>query len=170
MSENVSEEREVRIKRICTLILESQNKTIKEKDLLFLVQNDEDFFQEIISEVNSRFDQIGYELIRTTFMEEVYYLLATSGMDKNLTPQMYGILGLIFAFQKEFNRDLTLEEAHTIFNSQWQEITFLLDKGYLHEHMLRKVKYMVLTPIGKVIFKDVLSEISLDTILDELGV
>jgi len=103
-------------------------------------------------------------------MDEIYYLLASSGMDKNLTPQMYGILGLIFSFQKEFSRDLSLPEAKDIFKSQWQEILFLQEKGYLHEQTLQKEIYLLITPIGKVIFKDLISDISLDAILDDLGV
>jgi hypothetical protein len=170
LTETQNEIQEAYIKRVCRLLLESPEKMIKEKALLSLVQNDEDFFQELIGEVNSRFGQIGYELIRTTFMEENFYLLASSGMDKNLTPQMYGILGLIFSFQKEFNRDLTMEEAQKLFSSQWQEISFLLDKGYLLNHSLNKEPYLLITPIGKVLFKDLLSEISLDTILNDLGV
>ena len=170
MTEHQYENQDSKIKRICRLLLESQEKTIKEKDLLTLVENDDDQFQEIISEVHSRFEDLGYELIRTTFMDEAYYLLASSGMDKNLTPQMYGILGLIFSFQKEFSRDLTLPEAKDIFKSQWQEILFLQEKGYLQEHILQKEIYLLITPIGKVIFKDLISDISLDTILDDLGV
>ncbi len=169
MTEPQYENQETNIKRICRLLLESQEKTLKEKDLLALVQNDDLLFQELISEVHSRFDQIGYELIRTTFMEESYYLLAGSGMDKNLTPQMYGILGLIFSFQKEFSRDLTLNESQDIFKSQWQEIIFLQEKGYLQEHTLHKETYLLITPIGKVIFKDIISDMSLNAILDDLG-
>jgi len=170
VTEHQYENQDSKIKRICRLLLESQEKTIKEKDLLTLVENDDDLFQEVIGEVNTRFDELGYELIRTTFMDEIYYLLASSGMDKNLTPQMYGILGLIFSFQKEFSRDLSLPEAKDIFKSQWQEILFLQEKGYLHEQTLQKEIYLLITPIGKVIFKDLISEISLDTILDDLGV
>ena len=92
MTEHQYENQDSKIKRICRLLLESQEKTIKEKDLLTLVENDDDLFQEVIGEVNTRFDELGYELIRTTFMDEIYYLLSSSGMDKNLTPQMYGIL------------------------------------------------------------------------------
>ena len=170
MTEHQYENQDSKIKRICRLLLESQEKTIKEKDLLTLVENDDDLFQEVIGEVNTRFDELGYELIRTTFMDEIYYLLASSGMDKNLTPQMYGILGLIFSFQKEFSRDLSLPEAKDIFKSQWQEILFLQEKGYLHEQTLQKEIYLLITPIGKVIFKDLISDISLDAILDDLGV
>ena len=170
MTEHQHENQDSRIKRICRLLLETQEKMIKEKDLLILAENDDDLFQEIISEVNSRFDEVGYELIRTTFMDEAYYLLASSGMDKNLTPQMYGILGLIFSFQKEFTRDMSLPEAKEIFRSQWQEIVFLQEKGYLKEHSLQKETYLLITPIGKVIFKDLISDISLDAILDDLGV
>ena len=170
MTEHQYENQDSKIKRICRLLLESQEKTIKEKDLLTLVENDDDLFQEVIGEVNTRFDELGYELIRTTFMDETYYLLASSGMDKNLTPQMYGILGLIFSFQKEFSRDLSLPEAKDIFKSQWQEILFLQEKGYLHEQTLQKEIYLLITPIGKVIFKDLISDISLDAILDDLGV
>ncbi|MHA1110552.1 MAG: hypothetical protein ACTSRE_05585 [Promethearchaeota archaeon] len=170
MTEHQYENQNSKIKRICRLLLESQEKTIKEKDLLTLVENDDDLFQEIIGEVHTRFDELGYELIRTTFMDEAYYLLASSGMDKNLTPQMYGILGLIFSFQKEFSRDLSLPEAKDIFKSQWQEILFLQEKGYLQEQTLQKETYLLITPIGKVIFKDLISDISLDAILDDLGV
>lgn len=170
MTEHQYENQDSKIKRICRLLLESQEKTIKEKDLLTLVENDDDLFQEIIGEVHTRFDELGYELIRTTFMDEAYYLLASSGMDKNLTPQMYGILGLIFSFQKEFSRDLSLPEAKDIFKSQWQEILFLQEKGYLQEQTLQKETYLLITPIGKVIFKDLISDISLDAILDDLGV
>ncbi len=170
MTEHAYENQESKIKRICRLLLESQEKTIKEKDLLILVENDEGLFQEIIGEVYSRFEEIGYELIRTSFMDESYYLLASSGMDKNLTPQMYGILGLIFSFQKEFSRDISLPEAKEIFASQWQEISFLQEMGYLQEHILQKETYLLITPIGKVIFKDIISNIALDVILDDLGV
>jgi len=170
VTEHQYENQNSKIKRICRLLLESQEKTIKEKDLLTLVENDDDLFQEIIGEVHTRFDELGYELIRTTFMDEAYYLLASSGMDKNLTPQMYGILGLIFSFQKEFSRDLSLPEAKDIFKSQWQEILFLQEKGYLQEQTLQKETYLLITPIGKVIFKDLISDISLDAILDDLGV
>jgi len=161
-------EEEANIRRICKILLESQDRMIKKKDLLSFAQYNEDLFQELISKVNSRFEQIGYELIRTTFMEEIFYLLSSSGMDKNLTPQMYGILGLIFSFQKEFSRDLTMEEAKKIFTSQWEEISFLLEKGYLQEYTIKNDSYLLISPVAKVIFKDILSELSFDAILDDL--
>ncbi|MBN2155058.1 MAG: hypothetical protein JW776_03350 [Candidatus Lokiarchaeota archaeon] len=170
MTESPLEEKESQIKRICRILLESQEKIIKEKELLNLVQNDEDQFQEVISEVTVRFEKIGYELIRTNYMEDIYYLLATTGMDKTLTPQMYGILALIFSFQKEFSRELTMEEAKDIFKSSWEEVTFLMNQNYLHEYLLQNQKYLIITPIGKVLFKDVLSDITLDLILDNLGI
>ena len=157
------------IQRMCKLLLESQEKIIKEKYLLNLVQNDEELFQDVISEVNTRFERIGYELIRTTFMQEVYYLLATSGMDKQLTPQMYGIMGLIFSFQKEFGRDLTLEEAKNIFGNVWDEISYLKEQGYLHEHTYKNTTSLLITPTGKVLFKDILTDISLNSILENIG-
>ncbi len=170
LEESPIENQEAKIKRICKLLLESKDRMIKEKELLALVQNNEVQFQNLISEVYSRFEQIGYELIRTTFMEESYYLLATSGMDKDLTPQMYGILGLIFSFQKEFTRDLMMDEAREIFDDLWQEMTFLQEKGYLQEQNVHNESYLIITPIGKVLFKDILSEIALDAIFKEIGI
>jgi hypothetical protein len=170
MNEPLQNSDEMKIRQICRILLESPEKIIKEKELLKLLENDEELFHELISNVNARFDQIGYELIRTTFLGEVYYLLAGSGMDKNLTPQMYGILGLIFSFQKEFTRDLTISEAREIFKTQLQELQFLQEKGYLKEHTIQKTPYLLITPIGKVLFKDVISDLSLNTILKDLGV
>jgi hypothetical protein len=161
---------EMKIQQICRLLLESPEKIIKENDLLKLLENDEELFQDLIGKVNARFGQIGYELIRTTFLGENYYLVASSGMDKNLTPQMYGILGLIFSFQKEFTRDLTISEIQEIFKTQMQEIQFLQDKGYLKEHTLQGTTYLLITPIGKILFKDIISDLSMDTILKDLGV
>ncbi len=170
MTEANNDDSEQIIQRMCKLLLESNEKVIKEKDLLNLVQNDDDLFQDVIGEVNSRFEQIGYELIRTSFMQEVYYLLATSGMDKQLTPQMYGIMGLIFSFQKEFGRDLTLEESKTIFSDAWDEIIFLKEQGYLFEHTTKTTSSLLITPTGKVLFKDILTDLSLNSILDKLNI
>jgi hypothetical protein len=164
----MNDEYERKIKKISKILLESSNKMIKERDLATYIQ-DEQLFNEMIEDLNSRFEKIGYEIIKTNFINEIYYILTSEGIDKNLTPQMYGILAIIIGLNKEMNSNLTIEESKEIFSNVWEEITFLKENDYLIEYSIDNTNYLIPTPTAKVIFRNFLSDLDLDKILKNLG-
>ncbi len=165
----MNDEYERKIKKISKIMLESSNRMTKEKDLLIYIQ-DEDLFEELIGDLNSRFENIGYEIIKTSFLNENYYILSSDGIDSSLTPQMYGALAIIIGLNKEMNSNLTIEESKEIFSNIWEEIEFLKENKYLVQYSIDNTDFLIPTPIAKVLFKNFISELEIGKIMNNLGI
>lgn len=163
----MSEEYEKKIKKISQLLIESPEHMVKEKDLILFVQ-DSNLFEEIMGDLVIRFEKIGYDIIKTKFMNENIYLLATEGMDKKLTPQMYGILAIIIGLNKDIGTELKFSDAKTIFSDVWNEIEFLIENKYLSEIKIENESYLITSPISKVLFKNFINDISFEKISEIL--
>ncbi|MBD3352508.1 MAG: hypothetical protein GF364_13550 [Candidatus Lokiarchaeota archaeon] len=156
---------EQKIKKISQIFLEREDKLVKQQDLLNYIQ-DKDLFEHIISELLIRFEKIGYEIIKTKFLDETYYMLITDGIDDRLTPQMYGILALIVSLTKDLARNLTLEDAKKIFKPIWDELEYLIELNYLKEYRLKDVEYIIPTPLAKALFKNFIGDMTVKKILE----
>jgi hypothetical protein len=159
-------EYEQKVKKISKIFLEGTNRMLSEKDLLNYLDNF-DLFEEILDDLNARFENIGYEIISTVFLKEKYYLLATEGKDMHLNPEQYGILAIILGLNKEIGRDLTVNEFKDLFSNVWRDIEYLLKSGYLNKNTIKNETHIVLTPLTKILFKNVIDQIGLTKILNE---
>jgi len=157
---------EQKVKKISKIFLEGTNRMLREKDLLNYLDNF-DLLEEILDDLNARFESIGYEIISTVFLKEKYYLLVTEGKDMRLNPEQYGILAIILGINKEIGRDLTMNEFKDLFSNVWRDIEFLLKSRYLSENTIENETYIVLTPLTKILFKNVIDQIGLTKILNE---
>lgn len=163
----MSEEYEKKIKKISQLLIETPEHIVKEKDLILFVQ-DSNVLEEIMSDLVIRFEKIGYEIIKTRFMNDVIYLLATEGIDKKLTPQMYGILAIIIGLNKDIGSELKTSDAKNIFTDVWSEVEFLIENKYLNELKIENESYLVTSPMSKVLFKNFINDISFEKISEIL--
>lgn len=159
-------EYEQKVKKISKIFLEGTNRMLSEKDLLIYLDSI-DLLEELLDDLNARFENIGYEIISTVFLKEKYYLLATEGKDMRLKPEQYGILAIILGINKEIGRDLAVNEFKDLFSNVWRDIEFLLKSGYLSENTIKKETYFILTPLTKILFKNVIDQIALTKILNE---
>jgi hypothetical protein len=165
----MSEEYEKKIKKISQLLIENPERMIKEKDLITFVQ-DANVLEEMISDLVSRFEKIGYDILKTRFINDTFYLLTTEGIDKKLTPQMYGILALIIGLSKELGKEMKISDAQNIFSEIWDEANFLIENKYLNEIKMENDTYLVAGPIAKAVFKNFINEISFEKIMENLGI
>ena len=159
-------EYEQKVKKISKIFLEGTNRMLSEKDLLNYLDNF-DLLEEILDDLNARFENIGYEIISTVFLKKKYYILATEGKDMRLNPEQYGILAIILGLNKEIGRDLTVNEFKDLFSNVWRDIEFLLKSRYISENTIENETYIVLTPLTKILFKNVIDQIELTKILNE---
>ena len=60
-------EYEQKVKKISKIFLEGTNRMLSEKDLLNYLDNF-DLLEEILDDLNARFENIGYEIISTVFL------------------------------------------------------------------------------------------------------
>lgn len=164
----MSEDYELMVRKISQILLESPKKMIKESDIINLI-DDEDMLDEIISDINSRFEQINYEIVKTRFINDVYYIVTSEGMDKNLTPQMYGFLAIIVGLNKDLGRDLEVVEVEKIFSEIWEEIEFLIENNYIAKYEIKGRNVLIPTPMAKILFKDLISDLNIDKIMQNLG-
>ena len=162
MSQNQNE----MIIEIAKLILTNKKKMIKEDDLIrFYDKSTKSDFDEIFNNLHEQFNKLGFELIKTEFQGNYYYVLTLEGKDDNLTPSQYGILALIAALSKEVNENIKIEELKEIFQDQWNsDIKILLDNDYLRK--IDRLEIVKITPLGKAILKEILPDLSLDNLLD----
>jgi len=67
------------VKNLAKIILTSPQKMIREEDLLNLTKNFD--FDEVISAVYSNLKNVGFEFIKSRFLDQNYYILTSEGKD-----------------------------------------------------------------------------------------
>ena len=136
---------------------------IREEDLRILSKNFE--FDEIISAVYLNLQNIGFEFIKSMFLDQVYYVLTSEGKDDDVTPSQYGTLALILALSKEIDENLEIEDLEEIFKEVWtSDVEFLIKKDYLR--VFEDQKIIRVTPLGKALLKNILQDLDLKNLLE----
>jgi hypothetical protein len=151
------------ITNITKLILTNPQKIIREEDLQNLSQ---DFnFEDIMSEVYINLKKVGFELIKTKFLEQKFYILTSDGKDDNITPSQYGALALIIALSKEVDENIKIEDLKEIFMKVWDtDIQFLIDNDYIRK--FDELGIIKISPLGKAIMKNIIMDIELKNLLN----
>jgi hypothetical protein len=147
-----------KISKICRLILQNEKKMTKELDIINLCTNSEEL-EELLPEIVARFEQIGFNLVRSKYRNEKYYVLTGIGKDDQISPKMYGALGLIIAYFNELGEEQPVTELKVIFAEIWDEITQLINLNYLQIFPGMKGEMLVITPLAKACFRSVLKEL-----------
>lgn len=151
------------VKNITKLILTNPQKVIREEDLKNLSKAFN--FEQIISEIYVNLRNIGFELIKTNFLDQQYYILTSEGKDDNITPSQYGTLALIIALSKELDENMKIEDLKEIFADIWDtDIQFLLNNDYLRK--FDDLEIIKVAPLGKATMKNIIREIQLKNLLD----
>lgn len=159
-------EYEKKVKKISKIFLEGTSRMLSEKDLLNYLDNS-DLLEDVLDDLNARFENIGYEIISTVYLKKKFYLLVTQGKDMRLNPEQYGILAIILGINKEIGRNLTMNEVKELFSNVWRDIKYLIEFGYLSENTIKNETHIILTPITKILFKNVIDQIGITKILSE---
>ena len=151
------------IRNITKLILTNPQKIIREEDLKNLSK---DFnFEEIMSDVYLNLRNVGLDLIKTTFLEQKYYVLTSEGKDDNITPSQYGTLALIIALSKEVDENIKIEDLREIFEEIWDtDVQFLIDNDYIRK--FDELGIIKISPLGKAIMKNIIMDIDLNNLLN----
>lgn len=165
MSENYMELENIEevVRNITKIILLNPQKMIREEDLKNLSKNFN--FNTIMSEIYVNLQNIGFELIKTTFLEQKFYILTSEGKDDNVTPSQYGTLALIVALSKEVDENIKIEDLKEIFADTWDiDIQFLIDNDYLRK--FEELGIIKVAPLGKAIMKNIIGDIQLKNLLE----
>ncbi len=165
MSENYMELENIEevVRNITKIILLNPQKMIREEDLKNLSKNFN--FNTIMSEIYVNLQNIGFELIKTTFLEQKFYILTSEGKDDNVTPSQYGALALIIALSKEVDENIKIEDLKEIFAEIWDtDIQFLIDNDYLRK--FEELGIIKVAPLGKAIMKNIIGDIHLKNLLE----
>ena len=150
-------------RKITKLILTNPQKLIREEDLKTL-SNKQDF-EDLISLVYTNLQHVGFELIKTKFFDQNFYVLTTDGMDDTISPAQYGILALITALSKELEENLPMKDIEEIFSKVWDsDLKFLIDNDYLRVN--EDLAIIRVTPLGKAILKNVIQDLRLKNLLN----
>ena len=153
------------IREIAKLILTNKKKMVKEEDLIRLYDKSTSDFDETFKDLYEQFNKLGFELIKSEFLGNNYYVLTSEGKDDNITPSQYGSLALIATLSKEVNENIKIENLEEIFKDQWNlDIKFLIDNDFLRK--IDDLGIVKITPIGKAILKEILPDLSLDKLLN----
>lgn len=163
-TQNVSFENNV--KKIINLILTKQSKMIREQDLRNLCDRSLNF-DDLIAEVYQRLKDIGFELVKSSFLNHKYYILTTEGKDDSISPSQYGTLALIIALTKEVDEDMNLDDLKTLFSELWEtDIKFLIENDYLRKIKVNDLEIVKVTPLGKAIMKDISKNLKIKNLID----
>jgi len=154
------------VKRIATLIVTNPQKMIREADLKNLYDRPLDLnFDTIFNEVHELLNKIGFDLIKTDFQDQFYYVLTSEGKDDNITPSQYGILALIIALSKEVDENIKIEDLKEIFTEVWDnDVQFLINNDYLRT--FNELGIIKVTPLGKATMKNVIKDLQLQNLLN----
>ena len=149
-------------KKIANLILTSPQKMIREEDLKTISR---DFnFEEIMSEVYLNLQKVCFELIKTNFFGQGYYVLTTDGIDDNITPSQYGILAIIATLGKDLEEVIPIKDVKEIFKEIWDtDIKFLIDNDYIRKN--EELNIIRLSPLGKAVLKNIYKDLRLDNLI-----
>lgn len=151
------------VRNITKLILTNPQKLIREEDLKTLSSKQD--FEDLISDVYTNLQNVGFELIKTKFFDQSFYVLTTDGMDDNISPAQYGILALITALSKELEENLPIKDIEEIFSDVWNsDVKFLIDNDYLREN--EDLAIIRVTPLGKAILKNIIQDLRLKNLLN----
>lgn len=151
------------IKNITKIILTNPQRMIREEDLKNLSKDLN--FKQVMSEVYVNLKNIGFELIKTKFLEQTFYILTSEGKDDNVTPSQYGTLAIIIALSKEVDENIKIEDLKEIFNEIWDtDIQFLIENDYLRK--FDELGIIRVAPLGKAIMKNIIVDIQLKNLLN----
>jgi len=154
---------EDRVKNLAKIILTSPQKMIREEDLLNLTKNFD--FDEVISAVYSNLKNVGFEFIKSRFLDQNYYILTSEGKDDRVTPSQYGTLALILALSKELDENLDLDDLKDIFKEVWNaDMKFLIENDYVRK--IEDQNILKITPLGKALLKNIGKDIELKNLLE----
>ncbi|HUW90807.1 MAG TPA: hypothetical protein VMV43_09835 [Candidatus Nanopelagicaceae bacterium] len=151
------------VKNIAKIVLTSPQKMIREEDLLILTKNLD--FEQVISAVYSNLKNVGFEFIKSRFLDQNYYILTSEGKDDRVTPSQYGTLALILALSKELDENLDLNDLKDIFKEVWNtDMKFLIENDYLRK--INDQNILRITPLGKALLKNIIKDIELKNLLE----
>ncbi|MFW9882329.1 MAG: hypothetical protein ACFFG0_55415, partial [Candidatus Thorarchaeota archaeon] len=151
------------VKNITKIILTNPQKIIREDDLRNLSKDFD--FEEIMSGVYLNLRNVGFELIKTNFLEQIFYILTSDGKDDNITPSQYGILALIIALSKEVDENIKIDDLKEIFHEVWDtNVQILIDNDYLRR--FDELGIIKVTPLGKATFKNIIKDLQLKNLLN----
>ncbi len=151
------------VKNIAKIVITSPQKMIREEDLLILTKNLD--FEQVISAVYSNLKNVGFEFIKSRFLDQNYYILTSEGKHDRVTPSQYGTLALILALSKELDENLDLNDLKDIFKEVWNtDMKFLIENDYLRK--IEDQNILKITPLGKALLKNIIKDIELKKILE----
>ena len=151
------------VKNITKIILTSPQKMIREEDLRNLSKNFD--FEQIISTVYLNLKKIGFEFIKSNFLDQKFYVLTSEGKDDRITPSQYGTLALILALSKEVDENIKTNDLKEIFKEVWAaDVEFLIENDYLRK--IEELNIIKITPLGKAILKNIIQDINLKNLLN----
>ncbi len=151
------------IKNITKIILTNPQMMIREEDLKNLSKDFD--FELIMSDIYVNLQNIGFELIKTTFLEQRFYILTSEGKDDKVSPSQYGSLALILALSKEIDENIKIEDLKEMFNEIWDtDIQFLIENDYLRK--FEELGIIKVAPLGKAIMKNIIPGIQLKNLLE----
>ena len=150
------------VKNIAKIVITSPQKMIREEDLLILTKNLD--FEQVISAVYVNLKNVGFEFIKSRFLDQNYYILTSEGKDDRVTPSQYGTLALILALSKELDENLDLNDLKDIFKEVWNtDMKFLIENDYLRK--INDQNILKITPLGKALLKNIIKDIELKNLL-----
>ena len=159
---------EINLKRkITQVLLQNKQGMVKESDLINISGSEDDFKRNIKSIIKD-LQSLGFSLSRTTFGDAKYYVLTTPGKAENISPSMYGALGLIIATFNEIGDKIPLLELKKTFKNVWQSVEQLIENNYLQVKIENGQDYLKITPVGKASFKNVLKSLTLKDIIADV--
>ena len=151
------------VKNIAKIVITIPQKMIREEDLLILTKNLD--FEQVISAVYSNLKNVGFEFIKSRFLDQNYYILTSEGKDDRVTPSQYGTLALILALSKELDENLDLNDLKDIFKEVWNtDMKFLIENDYLRK--IKDQNILKITPLGKALLKNIIKDIELKNLLE----
>lgn len=151
------------VKNITKIILTSPQKMIREDDLRNLSKNFD--FEQIISTVYLNLKKIGFEFIKSNFLDQKFYVLTSEGKDDGITPSQYGTLALILALSKEVDENIKISDLKEIFKEVWaDDVEFLIENDYLRK--IEDLDIIKITPLGKAILKNIIQDLNLKNLLN----
>ena len=154
-----------KITQISKFIVQNSRGMVHEQAVVNLFASVDEYSQ-VIKEIVKRFRSIGITLVRTEFEGKRYFVVSSPGKDEQVSPAMYGVLGIIIAMYNEIGSELSVKKLKNVLNDVWNEVELLIEANYLSKIKKDNETMLILTPIAKAATQKIAKELNIRDLIN----
>ncbi len=137
-------------KELISKLFQSKTDLISEEELEKTFPSLETY-QSALKQIGKKFEELGLELIRTTFEGKKYFIIGIQSKTAPIPEDLLGVLIFIAAYLKENNELVPRNQFENVFADVLPDVEQLVTLGYIQ----KKEENYILHPRTKILLKNI---------------